>query len=180
MKGLSDYFIVDGPNKYGPASLELLNFWALEGRVVPTSILEEVATQQRLQASQLFGLTFPLVNPGIPPIVPREQAHYPYAEAPGPSNYYRPPGFAMDPTLVKRASSAMTSGILTTVCIGCMPIGIVSIVFASQAQKAIREGNSLAAEARIRKANTWAIVSLGVWAVVLVIELLLAASGQLQ
>lgn len=65
-------FFVVGPdgNKFGPASLETLNKWAAEGRVVATTILERASDGVRGPASLLPGLTIPASStpaaPGTP------------------------------------------------------------------------------------------------------------------
>ena len=41
---------------YGPAEMTMLNVWAAEGRVTPSTMLEEEGTGRRVLASQLPGL----------------------------------------------------------------------------------------------------------------------------
>lgn len=61
------YFVI-GPNdeQYGPADVPTLNAWVLEGRVTPTTTLQEENGGARFAASMLNGLTFPgsYVRPG--------------------------------------------------------------------------------------------------------------------
>ncbi len=57
------YFVIaDDGNKYGPADLATLNSWIAEGRLQPTTILEEVQTMERRPASAVPGLNFPGVQ----------------------------------------------------------------------------------------------------------------------
>ena len=50
--------------------------------------------------------------------------------------------------------------IISTVCCGCLPLGIVSIVFSTQVNKHLGEGNIAAAEAASKKAKMFAILSI--------------------
>lgn len=54
-----NYFVVaaDG-QKYGPADLNALNEWIVQGRLYPGSFLEEEATGRRYPASSVPGLRF--------------------------------------------------------------------------------------------------------------------------
>ena len=53
------YFVLgeDGQT-YGPADLATLNQWVLEGRIVPTTLLQPEGTQRRMAASTVPGLVF--------------------------------------------------------------------------------------------------------------------------
>jgi len=55
-----EYYVLgaDG-NKYGPADVPTLNKWAQEGRVLPTTLLEDFQTGQKVQASAVMGMQFP-------------------------------------------------------------------------------------------------------------------------
>ena len=54
-----NYYVV-GPDgqKYGPGDVVVLNQWAQQGRVTPTTVLEDSATGARFAASQVPGMTF--------------------------------------------------------------------------------------------------------------------------
>lgn len=100
------YFVIH-PNgqKYGPADIPTLNQWILENRLSPSTELEDAATLQRIQASNVPGLNFgsvaspyqptqgvqnPYEVPGSPTVQspnPYAQAPNPYAHAPNPSQY---------------------------------------------------------------------------------------------
>jgi len=61
------YFVIspDGM-KYGPGDIPTLNQWVMEGRLLPSSTLEEETSGVRVQASTVTGLNFPVVA-GAPP-----------------------------------------------------------------------------------------------------------------
>lgn len=54
------YFVIwtDG-QKFGPADVTVLNEWAAQGRLTPTTELESVVDGSRMQAGSLPGLVFP-------------------------------------------------------------------------------------------------------------------------
>ncbi|ARU40526.1 hypothetical protein CCB80_04990 [Armatimonadetes bacterium Uphvl-Ar1] len=45
--------------KFGPADVTVLNEWAAQGRLTPTTELESVVDGSRMQAGSLPGLVFP-------------------------------------------------------------------------------------------------------------------------
>ncbi len=62
------YFVIaENGELYGPADLETLNQWILEGRIVPTSMIQEELGGARFAASLLEGLQFS-TSPVPPPI----------------------------------------------------------------------------------------------------------------
>ena len=52
-----NYFVI-GQNgqKYGPADVPTLNHWVQEGRILPTTMLEDASTGQMILAPQVAGL----------------------------------------------------------------------------------------------------------------------------
>lgn len=52
------YFVVDPASgqKFGPADVETLNRWVLEGRLTPASMFEDASTGQQMTAAQVPGL----------------------------------------------------------------------------------------------------------------------------
>jgi hypothetical protein len=62
------YFVI-GPNQelYGPADVPTLNQWITEGRLTPTTTLQEEQGGARFAASMITGLNFPAnyVRPGM-------------------------------------------------------------------------------------------------------------------
>lgn len=91
---LMEYFVIgaDG-NEYGPASAETLQQWAQQSRVLPSTMLKNVATGERLPASSVPGI-FPPQAPyagqvgAYPP--PSAAAQYPgnpYQNGPSAGQY---------------------------------------------------------------------------------------------
>lgn len=56
--------------------------------------------------------------------------------------------------------------VATLLC--CLPLGIVAIVFASQAQSAMNAGNMGEAQAKAKQAKTFTLVSVGLGVAVLI------------
>jgi hypothetical protein len=53
------YFVIGSQGeRYGPADLNMLNQWAQEGRLLPTTFLEQEGSPVRFPASTLAGLMF--------------------------------------------------------------------------------------------------------------------------
>lgn len=104
------YFIIDGPNRYGPADLATLNQWAAEGRLHANMMFEELSTSRRLRANEIPGLNSGQAAPAQDVLAPQpapqveaapSQPQQPYAAPAAPnygqqyaqppgSNYYRP------------------------------------------------------------------------------------------
>ncbi len=114
-----NYFVISNDGqKYGPADVPTLNQWAQEGRVFPTSMLEDAATGARVPANQVPGINFPPPNQGQP------QGYQQYPRA----------NFATD----DGSSDVTKVWIFSALAIvPCCPLifGILAIVFATYAQK---------------------------------------------
>ena len=52
------YVVAPDGQKYGPGDVVTLNQWAQQGRVLPTTVLEDASTGARFAASQVPGMTF--------------------------------------------------------------------------------------------------------------------------
>jgi len=115
------YFVIasDG-QRYGPADVQTLNQWAAEGRVLPTSMLEEVQTLQRLPASSV------LVFGSAPPSEPQT-----YAAPPNYANYPRANNFDDGS---KEMQTAWICGVLGLFCCGII-LGAVGLSNALTAKK---------------------------------------------
>lgn len=147
------YFVVlpDG-QKFGPADVNLLNQWALEGRVLPNTMLEDARTGQRMPASSV---------PGMQVATPQPPAPFP---APGTMNPPQPYGQYYRPGQATGVNSSQNDLTLAYVfaaiglvmcmggglCGGCGLVGIVfpilGLVYAKKAQDA---GNPAANGAKI-------------------------------
>ncbi len=74
------YFVVSNDGqKYGPADVATLNEWIKQDRIRPDSILESVATTERIPAGSVIGLQFEVVSK---PLTPEYSQSNAYAQAP--------------------------------------------------------------------------------------------------
>lgn len=83
------YVMVDG-QRYGPADVATLNAWAQEGRLSPTTEVEDGTTGARLSAASIPGIMFPTSapSPGAGPTMSPPRDPGPGFTAPG----VQPPG----------------------------------------------------------------------------------------
>lgn len=135
------YFVIGGNGeRYGPATVDELNQWAVEGRVNAYSMVVPEGLTDAMPIASVAGFKNDTFSR------PPEQPNYQQ-----PSPYMRPIG-SVNNHLVK-------SILATLFC--CLPIGIVAIVFAAQVDGYVRSGNMALAEETSKKASTWANVSIG-------------------
>ena len=155
------YFIDPTGARYGPATLPMLNQWALEGRLTIDSIIEDASTGQRMSARFIPGFaapppqTLPYPTPiyHSPAYTPDESAYRP-VEAPTPVRYGSSPTGNIPNHMVK----ALTATILF-----CgIPLGFVAIYYALMVDKYKSVGDFNAAMAASVKANAW-----GNWSIAL-------------
>jgi Interferon-induced transmembrane protein len=66
----------------------------------------------------------------------------------------------------------LAPAIITTVCCGCTPLGIVAIVYAAQVNGKLAAGDVPGALRASRLAKMWSWISFGVFLVVIVVQLL--------
>ena len=116
------YYVVSADGqKYGPGDVVTLNQWAQQGRVLPTTVLEDAATGARFAASQVPGMVF--------------------APAPG-SDYAQPPTYQQYPRAGYGVSDsgdgdyqkALIFGILGLLCCPLI-FSSIGIYYASLAQR---------------------------------------------
>lgn len=82
------YFVIgDQGQKYGPNDLDGLNVWIREGRLLPTTVLEDEASGMRSAASAVAGLQFA-------PAAPPPSAVPAHAQGPAYGGAYSPPQYA--------------------------------------------------------------------------------------
>ena len=100
-----NYFVVDqnSGQKYGPADVTTLNQWIVEGRVTPSTMLEDATTGQQMLASTVPGLSL-----GTPPSSAPQQTFSPPPTAPVANPY--PRQFEQAPGL---PASGQESGLIT-------------------------------------------------------------------
>ncbi|HWD38161.1 MAG TPA: CD225/dispanin family protein [Fimbriimonas sp.] len=147
-------FIASDGNRYGPSSLEELNQWFMEGRITDESELEEMPSGRRVTYGQLS-------RPAGPP--------------PG-SVYETPPSTAAYPRQFAPSApipNHLAKAIVSTVCIGCLPLGIMAIVQSAQVNGLAASGQYERAQEASRKADTWSNWSIGIGVVILVLEIVL-------
>jgi hypothetical protein len=61
------YVVLPSGERYGPATIDRLNEWAHEGRLLPDSVVEEVQTGTRFRADTVPGVQIPNFSRGAPP-----------------------------------------------------------------------------------------------------------------
>jgi hypothetical protein len=83
---VSRYYVVlpDG-QRYGPANVQLLNTWVMEGRVSPDTVVEDVLTGQRGLAGHIPGVGF---GHSQAPAPAPQQFPLPPASGPGRTPYH--------------------------------------------------------------------------------------------
>jgi hypothetical protein len=115
------YVVAPDGQKYGPGDVVTLNQWAQQGRVLPTTVLEDASTGARFAASQVPGMTF----------------------APAPANdFAQPPSYQQYPRMGYGVSDngdsdyqkALIFGILGLLCCPLI-FSSIGIYFASLAQR---------------------------------------------
>jgi hypothetical protein len=187
--GLPMYFILDGTNRYGPADAATLTQWSAEGRLHENMRFEEQGTGKVLQARDVPGLfiTRPAQGavgdpgnhqqpgmqqpgmqqpgPGLRPEQPYQQQQgpvgNPYQQPPGQGQYFRQPYNSVNPELIKSGTNAIIKAIISTVCCGCMPLGIVAIIFAVMGKSKADQGLP-DAESQIKTAHVLGNISIGI------------------
>jgi hypothetical protein len=145
------YVITDDGNRYGPADVETLSGWIAEGRLLPTTLLEEEGSGARIAASAVPGLNFPpppMAAPGAPPSAGASSNPYsaPGGAAPGSSPYSAPPGAQYQRPGIPYGGdngqgdvtiswiAAVASLVLACCCGLGLVSGVVGIIFANRAK----------------------------------------------
>jgi hypothetical protein len=117
------YYVVspDG-QKYGPGDVVTLNQWVQQGRVLPTTVLEDVTTGARLPASQVPGMMFAPASTGD------------FSQPPSYQQYPRT-GYGLTDNGDGDYQKALIFGILAI--LQCLPIVLaaIGIYYASLAQR---------------------------------------------
>lgn len=161
------YYVVgrDG-RKYGPADAGTLAAWALEGRVLPDTLLEDEVTGRPVRAAEVVGLRFP-----------------PPGATPAPTDWSKPPEYGVGNTVPQTSTPgasdlalAWVFSILSMVlcfAYGCLSLllGPIALVFANRAQ-------SLGQNAQGPKVLAWISIVLSLLFIVgIALVLILAAAG---
>jgi hypothetical protein len=81
------YFVIaDDGNRYGPVDIQTLNQWIQEGRILPSTLIEEEGSGARIAASSVSGLTFGQAPPTANYSTPNREG--PFWRQPGPAVAY--------------------------------------------------------------------------------------------
>lgn len=130
---------VNGTDYVAP-NLSTLQQWATEGRLLPETMVWVEQEQNHRPASQIPGLQFAMSRQGFETPPSYGAASYPRGSfGPQPPNH-------------------LVWAILSTV-LCCLPLGVVSLVFAAQVDSFYARGEYQKAIDASNKAKTWAIVS---------------------
>lgn len=133
-----EYFVI-GPDgrKYGPASIDTLNQWAREGRLLPTSELEDSVAGTRLSAASVPGLVFGAPQAGPAPQQPygqptenvytQQQPQNPYGQPQG--NWSTPPGTSPYPRQGSPYAADAQSDITKAFIFGALGLICCPVVF---------------------------------------------------
>ena len=143
------YFVVDLQGaQYGPADIQLLNQWAAQGRIVPSTTLVEENTGRHISAASVPGLILlGTTGPGVPG-APAAGGPFGPINSPGGAG---PFGRATDGSW-EANTSFMLSGVSAVLCF-CIPcLGLVPAFAAAfygfgSLQKGYRLGSSAIAVA---------------------------------
>jgi hypothetical protein len=153
------YYVVsqDG-QKYGPADIPTLNAWIVEGRLLPTNLLEDEASGQRVTASSVAELNFPAAQPMQQP--PGFGGGQPYQQT-----YARPMMGGDDGSTDVR--NAWMCGVAGLLC--CCLINFWGLSFANKAEA---KGNPGAKAAKI-----FLYIVIGIQVVGIIINIVVRLSG---
>lgn len=155
------YFVIGTDNqKYGPVDLAQLQQWVNEGRVLRNTMVVEESSGQQYAASAVAGLNFPVTT--APP----------NAGPQGASQYYHRPGYGapnnFDSRPAPQTGQTIGLAIFSLICC-CWPLGIVSLVYAIQANSNASSGNISEAYRLNDQARNWAYWSIALGLIVGVI-----------
>ena len=73
------------------------------------------------------------------------------------------PSFGGSSFTGQRPQNYLAWAIVTTVCCGCLPFGIVAIVYAAQVDGKFASGDYAGAQASADSAKLWCMISFGLW-----------------
>jgi hypothetical protein len=172
---------LDGQQYYAKDIVELQQ-WVNEGRITPQMMIEDMSLARTTPASQVPGLQWgppqqfqpqgqqyqppstpfrptsqPGPDPGVDPRnIPRNQPYQP--QTPYPRQYGGPV-----------VQAPFVKAIIATACC-CLPLGVVSLVYASQVSGHMTRGDYLSAQQAAKNADTWANVSIAIGVVGVILQ----------
>jgi len=147
--------------QYGPVSAEQIRQWIAEGRAnAQTLVLAEGGTEWKpLGSLSEFAEALARLAPTPPPPAP--------AAGPAPSPMATAPMLGQP-----HVPNYLMPAILVTLCCGCLPLGIVAIVYAAQANSKLSAGDIAGALAASRNARLWILIALVVGILCVLISLM--------
>lgn len=163
------YYVIgaDG-NRYGPVDMTQLQAWVGEGRVTRTTMVVEEMSGQQYAASAIAGLNFPMTGPEV--------------NAPAGSGYYHRPGYgapqggAYDPRPAPNTGLTIGLAAFSMICC-CLIGGIVSLIYAIQANSQASAGNISEAYRLDGTARNWAYASIAIGAVISILYFVAGMAG---
>lgn len=149
-------YYVFGPDgeRFGPADVDLLNRWAKQGRVDNDTLVQAVGSESKIPITMVEGFIA-----GPPVTAPSYGQGQTYVGGP------RQNGAVIE--------SHLTKALVSTLCC-CLPLGVVSVVYAVQVDGHVRRGDIESAKKASESANGWANLSIGAAIVLIAIRILLA------
>lgn len=142
---MKKYHYSDGVNSYGPISLEELKTKNISRETLIWS--EDLVTWKKAgEVTELKGLFLFAEEPVLPPSPPHSSS--------------------VDPALQRPPKNYLIESILTTIFC-CLPLGIVSIVYASRVEKKFYSGDIQGSEEASANAKRWLFINIGVSAVLI-------------
>lgn len=156
------YIIGSDGQRYGPVDLTQLQQWVNENRVTRTTMVVEEMSGVQYAAGAVNGLQFP------PP------AGAPQAGVPQGSQHYYRPGYGSAPSYsgpVPNTGASIGLAIFSMVCC-CLIGGVISLIYAIQANSAVAQGNYADAARLDATARTWAYWSLALGFIGVILSLI--------
>ncbi|HRF59648.1 MAG TPA: hypothetical protein PLH94_07005 [Fimbriimonadaceae bacterium] len=143
------YVIARDGRKFGPADLETLSQWALEGRVARDTYLEDEFSGERIRAGEVVGINFPPAAPLAPP-----------------TDWSKPPEFGVGNTATvgtnpgsNELALAWVFAVLSIVL--CFAYGCLAIAFGPLALYFAKKAEANGANATGPRVVAWIAIGLG-------------------
>jgi hypothetical protein len=162
-----EYFVI-APNgqRFGPATIQILNHWIQEGRIAPHTLLQDASSGAQIVARALPALSFtpvpspadPSANPYDTPSPAQHLANYPQN-----SSWYRPPGVSTG-----NIAAAWICTVLAPLFIWFCYLGLAGALFGCLiGGQLFKQGNRVAGVALIGINVLWlvAYVVIRIWRV---------------
>ncbi len=161
------YLVIGGDGgTWGPYDFDSMRRFVAEGRVIPGTQVSVEGSNAWIPAAMVPGLfatgASPLQQPVTAvPLPPGPAAGAAGAAAPGAVGGPAPHMAVHLPPGAGAARASLVGPILVTIFC-CLPFGVISIVYAAQANSALDVGNLPAAESARKNASMWMWIGAGV------------------